>query len=212
MILKALGKTPPNTLNDQQILEGLRQEQQFGRCVRQIYQKCYEMVESFILENSGTPQDAEDIFQEAILVFVQLAENDRLSGTASIRTVMYSISRNMWLDTLRKNSRYMVKEKFSAHEVPLQEDSSEQMARQEKQEAIMEVFEQLGEPCKSLLLAYYYEGANFTELLHRFEGRFKNEQVIRNRKSKCLKSLKKQLEEKPEASREFKENLTLNQP
>jgi RNA polymerase sigma factor (sigma-70 family) len=210
MILKALTKKRAKELSDEDILQGISSGENFSECIKEIYHKCYDMVEAFIIKNNGTQQDAEDIFQEAILAFVDMAQQNRFRGKAGSRTLMYSIARNMWLDTLRKKSRYMVKDTFSPQEVPLEEDFTQTLAMEEQQQAVLEVFEELGEPCKSLLLAYYYEELDFTELLERFKGRFKNEQVLRNRKSKCLKTLKKQLEENPAASQELKDNLSLN--
>ena len=58
--------------------------------------------------------------------------------------------------------------------------------RQTKRD-LLNTLEALGENCKKILLLFYYENRSMKEILA--ELPYENEQVVRNKKSKCLKKL-----------------------
>ncbi len=51
----------------------------------------------------------------------------------------------------------------------------------------MNVFEMLGTSCKKILTLFYYENLSMKEIVEQTD--YDNEQVIRNKKHKCLKAL-----------------------
>ena len=52
---------------------------------------------------------------------------------------------------------------------------------------LMQAVDQLGEGCKKILLLFYFENKSMKEILANVP--YENEQVVRNKKSKCLKKL-----------------------
>jgi predicted DNA-binding protein YlxM (UPF0122 family) len=73
----------------------------------------------------------------------------------------------------------------------------------------MAMIERLGDVCKRILIAYYYNDLSMKEILPLVE--FQNEQVLRNKKYKCLKSLEQMLTENPELAQRFKNALAYGQ-
>lgn len=61
---------------------------------------------------------------------------------------------------------------------------------------------EIGETCKKLLIGFYYENKSMKELLNQFD--YENEQVLRNRKSKCMKKLKELLTNNPDLLKNLK--------
>lgn len=57
------------TLHDQHLLNGLRAGD--TKSVTFLYAECYPHVARYVTKNSGTDQDAEDIFQETIVVLLK---------------------------------------------------------------------------------------------------------------------------------------------
>ena len=49
--------------------------------------------------------------------------------------------------------------------------------------------------CKKILLLFYYENLSISEILDTLD--YQNEQVVRNKKYKCLKELEQMITEKP---------------
>ncbi len=87
-------------LSDEEILAGLRKRD--NRILQYIYKNSFTPVKQLILNNAGSDSDAEDIFQEAlIVVFKKLRDAPDFELEASFSTYIYSIARLLWLKHLR---------------------------------------------------------------------------------------------------------------
>lgn len=67
-----------------------------------LYQDYFGMVRRFVLNNNGTSDDAEDIFQDTMLVMVEKLRLDNFVLTAAPKTYVMAIAKNLWLKKLRK--------------------------------------------------------------------------------------------------------------
>lgn len=87
-------------LTDEEIIAGLRKRD--NRVLQYIYKNAFNPVKQLILNNAGSDNDAEDIFQEAlIIIFKKLKDQEDFQLTAAFNTYIYSISRLLWLKNLR---------------------------------------------------------------------------------------------------------------
>ncbi len=87
-------------LSDEEIVAGLRKRD--NRVLQYIYKNTFNPVKQLVLNNAGSDNDAEDIFQEAlIIVFKKLKEDQKFELTSAFTTYIYSISRLLWLKHLR---------------------------------------------------------------------------------------------------------------
>ena len=87
-------------LSDEEIIAGLRKRD--NRVLEYIYKNSFQPVKQLVLNNAGSDNDAEDIFQEAlIIIFKKLKEEDKFKLTSAFTTYIYSISRLLWLKHLR---------------------------------------------------------------------------------------------------------------
>ena len=87
-------------LSDEEIITGLRKRD--NRVLQYIYKNTFNPVKQLILSNTGSESDAEDIFQEAlIIIFKKLKEEQSFELTSAFSTYIYSISRLLWLKQLR---------------------------------------------------------------------------------------------------------------
>ena len=69
----------------------------------------------------------------------------------------------------------------------------------------MKVLETLGDHCKKILVLYYYENQSMKEILAALH--YENEQVVRNKKYKCLKKLEELIKNKPGLYQQLKNLL-----
>jgi DNA-directed RNA polymerase specialized sigma subunit len=69
----------------------------------------------------------------------------------------------------------------------------------------MQVVEQLGDTCKKILVMFYYENLSMKEILSSLE--YENEQVVRNKKYKCLKQLEQMITSNPSLTQTLKNIL-----
>jgi len=178
----------PGRYSDSQLLQALRSPNPPDWAVRQLYVDCFPMVSSYILGNSGSPQDAEDMFQEAVVTFLEMAADGRFRAESSISSFLYSLIRNRWLNELRRQDRAHRREQdFSAGQPHPPTDPASRLTERELGEQVKQLIGTLGEVCQTILLAFYYEDLPIRDILGKVD--FRNEQVLRNKKTKCMKQL-----------------------
>jgi DNA-directed RNA polymerase specialized sigma subunit len=95
--------------------------------------------------------------------------------------------------------------KFESGQPESDTDIQQIISGRESRKQIMEIVERLGETCKEILLAVYYENLSMKDILSRLD--FENEQVVRNKKYKCLKQLERMLIENPSIASTLKSAL-----
>ena len=71
--------------------------------LKYVYDEYYPTIQVLIFRNSGKDEDAEDIFQDTLMIIYQKVKNNDLKLECSFKTYFYSISRNLWLQKLDKN-------------------------------------------------------------------------------------------------------------
>ena len=147
------------------------------------------MVQSFVLNNNGSYDDARDIFQEAMIVLYENAKQESFVLTCQIKTYVYSICRRLWLKRLQHLNRFATQVENLEETIPVEEDI-EMQERRNADFAIMErALGSLGEPCKSLLEAFYLQKRNMQDIALSFG--YTNAENAKNQKYKCLVRLKK---------------------
>jgi RNA polymerase sigma factor (sigma-70 family) len=156
--------------------------------IKQLYREHYGILEQYVVQNQGSRSDAEDIFQETMVAFIRQVEEGKFRGESSIRTFLYALNRNIWLNELKKRDRsHLREEKFAAGEEKLQQAIDGILEQQEHNMELMRSIQNLGDSCKKILLLFYYEQRPIREILSVLP--YQNEQVVRNKKMKCLKKL-----------------------
>ena len=81
------------------ILIDLKTENNFA--FGKLYQDNFGKISNFVQNNSGNQADAEDLFQDAMMVLVEKLRQDNFQLTASIDTYVYAICKNLWFKKLR---------------------------------------------------------------------------------------------------------------
>ena len=174
-------------INEQILLRGLVDND--SKAIESIYKDNYNMIQAFILNNNGSYDDARDIFQEAMITLYEKAKSESFVLTCQIKTYIYSVCRRLWLKRLQQMGKYISAGENLEETVPV-EDDLEVHEKRNAEFAIMErALGSLGEPCKSLLEAYYIQKKGMTEIAGEFG--YTNADNAKNQKYKCLMRLKK---------------------
>ncbi|RPD99147.1 sigma-70 family RNA polymerase sigma factor [Aureibaculum marinum] len=87
------------------ILIDLKTENNFA--FGKLYQDNFTKISKFVQNNNGNQADAEDLFQDAMMVLVEKLRQDNFKLTASIDTYVYAICKNLWFKKLR-NKNYEI--------------------------------------------------------------------------------------------------------
>ena len=179
---------------DAEIIDNLSHNREVDLSLKYLYRSHYEFLGRYVVNNNGSWDDAQDIFQEVMVAFVNLVNAGRFRGKSSIKTFLYSLNKNIWLNELKKRGRTQVREmKYETASEKTEHGVSAALEAREANAGLMKVMEELGETCKKILLLYYYENQSMKEILTSLD--YENEQVVRNKKYKCLKRLEELLTE-----------------
>lgn len=191
---------------DQSLIHVLRSEANPDDAIRHLYRTQYRLTAAYIKQNSGTEEDAEDIFQELVLVFIDILKKDKFRGESSVSTFLYALTRNIWLNELNRKDKSKRRDQiFEKGKDKADLDVSHLIADRETKMQLMNVVDKLGETCKKILLAFYFENLAIREILQNLN--YENEQVVRNKKYKCLKQLEQMMMAEPNLVKNLKSSL-----
>jgi len=173
--------------NEKILLQGLARNDK--KAVETIYRDNYGMVQALIINNNGSTDDARDVFQEAMIVLYEKARSGTFELQCQIKTYMYSVSRRLWLKKLQQTKRYTSDFGDPDSLVPVEDDLEDHLKRDQEFGMMEKAILGLGEPCKSLLEAFYIEKKNMQEIAADFG--YTNAENAKTQKYKCLMRLKK---------------------
>lgn len=184
-VLKTGIVKPENT--EKALLEGLAINDR--RAVETIYRDNFNMIQALVINNNGSSDDAKDVFQEAMIVLYEKARSGSFELNCQVKTFMYSVCRRLWLKKLQQQNRYSSPGDSLEPVVAVDDDLDAHEQRNAEFEMMENAINHLGEPCKSLLEAYYLQKQNMQTIAASFG--YTNADNAKNQKYKCLMRLKK---------------------
>lgn len=173
--------------NEKTLLKGLAANDK--KAIEAIYKANYNMVQSLVVNNNGTAEDAKDIFQEAIVVLYEKVKTGTFELNCQLKTYVYSVSRRLWLKRLMHQNRFHLSGDHEEVYAIADEEMEEHDQRQTEFSMMEKAINTLGEPCKSLLEAFYMQKKSMQEIATNFG--YTNAENAKNQKYKCLMRLKK---------------------
>jgi RNA polymerase sigma factor (sigma-70 family) len=174
-------------ITEQKLLEGLACNDR--KAIETIYKQHYNMVQSLVLNNSGYPDDARDVFQEAMIVLYEKVRSGSFELNCQLKTYLYSVCRRLWLKRLNQMQRISPEVESLGETVPVEDELERHEQRNQDFLVMEQSLNNLGEPCRSLLKAYYLGKKNMVEIAGDFG--YTNADNAKNQKYKCLMRLKK---------------------
>jgi RNA polymerase sigma factor (sigma-70 family) len=175
-------------MKDTEILERIQQGDESA--LDFLYKKNFKMMTKLVINNSGTEDEAKDIYQDALIVFWQKAVSGNLVLSSKISTFLYSICQNLWRKELERKSKLSSEEK----------DGSEinDIDRRERIEIINRSIHQLGDTCRKILTYYYFDNMSMNDIAEKMG--FANADTAKTKKYKCKKELDELIKSKYKAS------------
>jgi len=186
-----MGIALPFSSIDGRILEGIRTGRE--EVLVELYRDNRRAVTSLVRRSGGSADDADDILQEALVSFWERVRTGRFTYSARLSTYIYAVARNIWLRRLARVRREVTLP--AEEDDPPGEDLSplEQVMEDEQSQMVRRALERLGEPCKKLLLLYYWEELPMEEIASRLG--FANADTAKSKKYQCKKALERLIRE-----------------
>jgi len=122
--------------------------------VRMIYQDFAMGITQWVKKNSGTVKDAEDIFNEALVILFDKVNQPDFELTYPFNKLLFGICRNLWLRTLTKNKRDQMV--INEHTKTYSSESSQELVAElieedRKYQLLDKAFAKLSPICQQLL-------------------------------------------------------------
>jgi RNA polymerase sigma factor (sigma-70 family) len=192
--------------DDVELIAAIGDKRELNKAIQFIYQHYAATVSSFIIHYGGSRQDAEDVFQETVVSFIDIVTRGKYRMEASVKTFLVSVAKNVWFNEIRKREKAGNREKqFELGRDQKEMDIGHLIGDLEKKRQLRDLVYKLGEPCRKILMLFYYENLSMKELVDHLP--YENEQVIRNKKYKCLQQLTLFIKENPLVAKQINEPL-----
>lgn len=179
----------PKDYTDQDLIQGilLGDNLTIGR----LYKLFYPAIARMIINNSGSEDEAKDIFQESVMVlYKRVTEND-FALNSKLSTFLYAVARRLWLKQLTRKGNVATTADISDFEDILQveNDIERHEEKENKFDRMHMALLELGEPCKTLIKDYYIKNMSMRDIQEKFG--YTNTDNAKTQKYKCLQRLKK---------------------
>ncbi len=150
-------------------------------------------IKSTIVRNSGSEDDANDIFQNGLLLINDHLKEGKFRGGA-VKGFFYQVCYNLWRNELKKHKMQPLPDDGMDVSVTFIDPQIE-LERKERAILLDQVFQQLGESCQKILRLKFLVIDQYTMEEIAVKMGFKNAQIASNTLSKCRKKLWKLLQE-----------------
>lgn len=178
------------------ILEGLKNHESV--ILEYVYKKYFPIVRFFVIKNSGTDEDAKDVFQEAIILIYKRLKEDNLDLTCAFKTYLFSVCRILWLRQLgKKKVRGEVVTDTQAF-VQLDEEIEVRYAEQERFRIYQKHFQMLHKDCQEIL-QLFLKKIPLKEIAQMMN--IKSDKYLKKKKYACKEALVKRIQNDPEYKR-----------
>lgn len=152
-----------------------------------------EAVIRHVLDHGGDRQDAQDIFQESMVLLDRNLREGRFEGKSALSTYFVAIAKWRWVTVRRQRGRYT---EFSPAQYDDEVDSPEaETIRSEYRELFQEALAQIGDRCRELLQLYQLE-FSMEEIAERMQ--YNNADVAKKEAYRCRMRFRELLENHPQ--------------
>ena len=164
-----------------------------------LYKNVFPKVKSYISSHGGIKDDANDIFQDALLFFYnQIISKEFNEEKYNVYGYLFRLSINRWLNKLKKHNRITLVDTMTdnQYETSNTEDYSSIDFLKKEENLIKSLFNDLGDKCIELLNYTIYNNLLLEDIAIRMG--LASVGAVKMQLKRCKDKLYKELEEKPE--------------
>jgi RNA polymerase sigma factor (sigma-70 family) len=171
--------------DDARILEMIREGDE--EALVTLYRMNRKAVTSYVCRNNGNTDDAEDMLQEALVVLWERVRSGKFQHTAQLSTFIFATVKNMWLRQLARMRREQPMSVDLESLADGERSALDVMIESEQARKVADALETLGDPCKKLLVLFYWEELSMEQIAA--DMGFANADTVKSKKYQCKKAL-----------------------
>ncbi|QDH78537.1 sigma-70 family RNA polymerase sigma factor [Echinicola soli] len=153
-----------------------------------LYHDNFHKVSKFVQNNNGNKADAEDLFQEAMIVLVEKLRQDNFHLTASINTYVYAICKNLWFKKLRDRNYELSVDEMQSFDFANSINSSIEVEKTYI-EKLKGYLMKITDHCDKLIRDMFFRGKTIEQIQKDFG--YSTVHNAQNQKYKCLEQIRK---------------------
>jgi RNA polymerase sigma factor (sigma-70 family) len=176
------------TIPDNTLLTNLKNED--NASFELLYKFHFDSIAAYIKQNFGSNQDAEDTFQETIIVLLQKVRQPNFVLTSSLKTYLFAIAKNLWLKKLRDN-KFITVDYFKNQHQQAEIFLFELQNIPTKEEKLTLWLTKITQNCQRILKAIFFYKEPMASLMRRMGW---NRHTAANQQYKCIQQIKKEKE------------------
>lgn len=180
-----MAPSPLFVSDDARTLDRIRKGDQ--EALAELYRANRKPIRALVTKNNGTVDDAEDMLQEALVILWERVRTGKFEYTAQLGTFIFGTARNLWLRRLARSRREIPGTAEGADAASDDPGPLDLMVETEEAAMIARALDHLGEPCRKLLLLFYWEEHSMDEIASQLG--FANAETAKSKKYQCKKAL-----------------------
>jgi DNA-directed RNA polymerase specialized sigma24 family protein len=153
-----------------------------------LYKSAFPRVAHFVSSRKGSFQDAKDIFQDSLVIYIEKL-NQGLEVHTSETAYVLGIAKHLWI---RKFNRERELVSLNAEETTI--DIPDDFYPSIESNKLVALLKQTGKKCMDLLKAFYYDNQSTEEVVKNFEYSSHHSATVQ--KFKCLEKMRDTVKEK----------------
>ena len=157
---------------------------------KQIYKSTFPTVEIFVKKNKGTPEDAHEVFQDALFQIIVRSKVKKLELRSSFEAYLFTVCKNLWYRELNKRKKEV--RNTRNRDINIEDRDIESILYQERWDLFEEKINCLSEKCINLLKDYFNK-VSYKLIVEKYS--FASENAAFQRVFKCKKQLTKLVKE-----------------
>ncbi len=174
--------------NDEILLSSLAKSD--PKAFQYIYKSCFPHVEKMVFKMKGSSDDAFDVFQDAVTILYQKAQKGDLKLSSKISTFLIAIAKRLWINKLssKKMKVTVLLENDDSKALEFSSDIEKHHEFEINVNKLKSCLDQIGNPCKTLLTAFYFENKSMNEIAELLG--YTNAENAKTQKYKCLNRIR----------------------
>lgn len=158
--------------------------------MKKAYADNFAWLQRYVMQHSGTVEDAQDVFQEGVSVaWLNLAAGRFVGDAEQFNAYVRQICKYKWINVLRSSARTKVvlEDDFSRFE-GLRDETESLDEQWEQTRRLRDSFAGIGEKCRELLGRFYFRKQSLADIA---DAMGNTEESVKTIKYRCMMRLRK---------------------
>jgi RNA polymerase sigma factor (sigma-70 family) len=162
-----------------------------SKAINFIYKTNYPTIEKMVFKMNGSMEEAYDVFQDSMTILYEKAKANDLELSCKLNTYLTSIAKHIWMRKLssKKRQSFTILHDDVDYQVAVEDDVDRFVEFEKNVSKLSACFEQIGEPCNSILKAFYVQNKSMNTIAEEFG--YTNPENAKTQKYKCLNRIRK---------------------